>query len=82
MRLESCRQTDSIGHVSLDQLRILEDWYCYLSYKTPRSVVQLLTTVADWLHHLTFVFVTNLARIKNYLKNSILHVSGVLHYLT
>jgi hypothetical protein len=43
--------------------------------------VQLLTTVADWLN-LTFVFVTNLARIKNYSKNSLLHASGVLHYLT
>jgi hypothetical protein len=53
------------------------------TYRTiPRSVVQLLTTVADWLHNLTFDFVTNLAQIKNYLKNSLLHASGVLHYLT
>jgi hypothetical protein len=36
-------------------------------------VVQLLTctTVVDWLHNLTFVFVTNLAQIKIYLKTSL-----------
>jgi hypothetical protein len=42
------------------------------SKKTPRFLTKeeslieasLLTTVADWLHNLTFVLVTNLAQIK------------------
>jgi hypothetical protein len=74
------------GHGSYVQMSL--DWSCnwkigIATYRTtPRSVVQLLTTIADWLQNLTFVFITNLARIKNYLKNSLLHASGVLHYLT
>jgi hypothetical protein len=55
--------------------KIVVATYC----TTPRSVVQLLTTVADCLHSLTFIFVTNLAR---FLKNSLSHASGVLHDLT